>query len=543
MAIFHASLKVFSRSRGHSATAAAAYRAGCVITDDRTGLRHDYTRRSGVESVRVMVPVSAPKWAHDTAALWNQAELFETRTNAKVARELEVGLPAELSGSQRAALAADIGQALVERYGVAAMVALHAPDERSDSRNFHAHILFTTRALAEGGFGEKVRALDGLKEGPKEVEVLRRCVADLTNQHLAAAGLPDRVDHRTLRAQARAAEEAGDHDRAAVLTREPTVHEGKATTAAKRRGQPMERALENITRRRDNDIALADHRTRLARGPSTKVGDLVAIGPQPKDLRRAIRGVRAARSTQPAGTNVLSGPVRVARAGGQDAALLNAQATLAEQSGLAAREGAQAYLDGARRAVEQHRVLVEKYVQAVGLSASEAVVLLQHCARDRWCAALLRQALEMREALVLLRDEVPARRRSYGVAMKRTADERRAFETLEESAPSLWRPLTRRQWAERRREQRSRVADAESAERIARKACGIAATDDVKAQARALRSEIRGIEHERRRLFPTRTCNTTARIKYECAEEPKSHGDEAHLEESVRPPRSRRRPH
>jgi hypothetical protein len=150
-----------------------------------------------------------------------------------------------------------------------------------------------------------------------------------------------------------------------------------------------------------------------------------------------------------------------------------------------ARGVAQTYSDALKRAAELHRVLVEKYIQAVGLSAGEAAVLLQHCARDRWCAALLRQALEKREVLVLLRDEVPTRRRSYGGAMKRTADERRAFKILEQSAPSVWRPLTRRQWAERRRDQRARVSDAEAAERIARKACGTAATDDVKVRGRA----------------------------------------------------------
>lgn len=538
MGIFHASLKAFSRSAGHSATAAAAYRAGCAIDDDRTGLTHDYTRRSGVESVRILVPQSAPAWARDTAALWNAAEVFETRSNARVARELEVALPAELTSAQRAALAHDIGNVLVERYGVAAMVALHAPDERSDLRNFHAHILFTTRELGGTGFTEKVRSLDDRTEGPKEVRFLRERVAALTNEHLAAAGIVASVDHRSLRAQARSAENAGDFESAILLTRAPTAHEGKAATAAKRRGEPMARVDENLARRRDNDIVLANHRAQsIVSTPSDFGTPTAGRGPA------AVRRVRASRSTQAASNNVLSGPVRVSRADGKDSAVLNAQATLMEQGALVAREGAQRYSDELKRAVEQHRVLVEKYVQAVGLSASEAVVLLQHCARDRWCAALLRQALDKREALVLLKDEVPARRRAYGLAMKRTADERRAFENLEASAPSVWRPLTHRQWAERRREQRARVAGAEAAERLARKTCGTAATDDVKAQARALRSEIRGIEGERWRLFPTRTSSATPHIKSERTEEPKSHSDETHLEEVVRPPRSSRRPH
>src|SRR3546814_1528895 len=49
MASFHLAVKAIGRSAGRSATAAAAYRAGVEITDERTGLVHDYTRKQGVE--------------------------------------------------------------------------------------------------------------------------------------------------------------------------------------------------------------------------------------------------------------------------------------------------------------------------------------------------------------------------------------------------------------------------------------------------------------------------------------------------------------
>ena len=45
MASFHLAVKAIGRSAGRSATAAAAYRAGVEITDERTGLVHDYTRK------------------------------------------------------------------------------------------------------------------------------------------------------------------------------------------------------------------------------------------------------------------------------------------------------------------------------------------------------------------------------------------------------------------------------------------------------------------------------------------------------------------
>ena len=69
MAIYHLSVKTVSRSAGRSATAAAAYRAGVEITDERTGEIHDYTRKGGVESAELVLPADAPEWAADRAAL------------------------------------------------------------------------------------------------------------------------------------------------------------------------------------------------------------------------------------------------------------------------------------------------------------------------------------------------------------------------------------------------------------------------------------------------------------------------------------------
>ncbi len=48
MAIFHASVKTFSRGKGQSAVAAAAYRGGLLLSDFATEQQHDYRRRSGV---------------------------------------------------------------------------------------------------------------------------------------------------------------------------------------------------------------------------------------------------------------------------------------------------------------------------------------------------------------------------------------------------------------------------------------------------------------------------------------------------------------
>ncbi|MCE4360818.1 MobA/MobL family protein, partial [Xanthomonas hortorum] len=169
MAIYHSRVKVFSRSRGDSAVAAAAYRAGLLLIDHLTGQRHDYRRRGGVVASECLAPLDAPAWAFVPAELWPKAEAAENRKNSVVAREFEVALPHELSDEQRSGLAIAIGQALVARYGFAVQASIHSPGSR-DGLNHHVHLLATTRRLTIDGFAEKTRELDGGASGKIEIE-------------------------------------------------------------------------------------------------------------------------------------------------------------------------------------------------------------------------------------------------------------------------------------------------------------------------------------------------------------------------------------
>lgn len=242
MAIYHLSVKTISRSAGRSATAAAAYRAGVKITDERTGEIHDYTRKGGVESAELVLPAGAPEWAADRAALWNAAEQAEKRKNSTVAREFEIALPAELSPAERARLARDLAREIVERHGCAADVCIHAPGKDGDDRNHHAHILLTTRRLGPEGFGEKTRELDDQKTGPQIVTQWRERFAQLQNERLREAGHSVQVDHRSHA-------ERG-------LDAEPTRHLGPAATGYERRtGEPSRKRL-------DFEAEIADRLTR-----------------------------------------------------------------------------------------------------------------------------------------------------------------------------------------------------------------------------------------------------------------------------------------
>lgn len=248
MAMYSVSVKGVSRGGGRSATAAAAYRTASEVVDYRTGIIHDYTRRGGVDHVSMHLPAGVE--AMTTEDLWNRAELAENRKNSQVARELLVALPHELDQFQRRALAEQIAAALVERYGVAAQAAVHAPDTEGDNRNWHLHLLFTTRRMdASGQLTEKTRELDVKPRSSAEVEWMREMVEVLTNQALEQAGRPERVDRRSLAGQRAAALAAGDLERAAELDREPTIHEGPRVTQIRREcGREGREPLGNVTR-------------------------------------------------------------------------------------------------------------------------------------------------------------------------------------------------------------------------------------------------------------------------------------------------------
>ena len=259
MASYHLNVATISRAAGRSATAAAAYRAAERIDCEREGRSHDYTRKSGVLHAEIVTPENAPDWVTDRTALWNGAEASENRKNSVVAREWMVALPDELGAEERKELALDFAHALVERFGVAADVAIHAPHRDGDARNHHAHILTTTRRIGPEGFTEKTRELDDRKRGSVEIEAMREDWADRQNSFLERVGSVERVDHRSLEVQREKAEAQRDRLarwmeaskavdpeplerqyaqaalRAEALDREPEVKLGPAANAIERK--------------------------------------------------------------------------------------------------------------------------------------------------------------------------------------------------------------------------------------------------------------------------------------------------------------------
>jgi hypothetical protein len=220
----HSPVKLVQRSKGRTATAAAAYRSGTRIECERTGETHDYTRKKGIELTSLLFPADAPDWAHDRAALWNAAEKREKHPRAQTARDVEVSFPAEFSPEERREAGLAIGSMIVDRYGVAADLCWHQPSSKGDDRNHHLHILCTTRRFENGDWAKtKDRTLDDLYgKGADEVISLRQGIADTLNNIAARAGLYVYVEHLSF-------EKRG-------IDKEATQHVGASATEMERRG-------------------------------------------------------------------------------------------------------------------------------------------------------------------------------------------------------------------------------------------------------------------------------------------------------------------
>jgi len=252
MAIYHCTTKTVNRSSGRTAVASMAYRAGEKLTDERTGLTHDFTRKEGVVYTEILSNLDTEL---DRSQVWNLAEKSENRKDARTAREWVIALPDELDEEQRKELAKEFAKSLVDRYGVIADLAIHAPSHNGNDRNHHAHILLTTRKAeldtvnklvltqkSEIELSNTKRKSLGMGTSQEEIKQIRATWANLANHALEYAGYRERIDHRSYADQ-------GNQLQA-------TIHEGSKVTQMRRKGIDTEISRFNDTIKQQNSQQL-----------------------------------------------------------------------------------------------------------------------------------------------------------------------------------------------------------------------------------------------------------------------------------------------
>ena len=114
MAIYHCSVKNISRSSGRSAVACAAYRSGEELEDLETGITHDYRKKTGIAFTEIFLCKNAPEKFQNREELWNEVEKIEKAADARLAREIEVAIPRELSLEEMKNLVAGYAKVLTE---------------------------------------------------------------------------------------------------------------------------------------------------------------------------------------------------------------------------------------------------------------------------------------------------------------------------------------------------------------------------------------------------------------------------------------------
>lgn len=292
MAMYRLSASVLSRSQGRSAIAAAAYRAGEKLQNARDGMEHDYSKRVGVVSAEVMLPAGAPAYLSDRETLWNTVEAAEKRKDAQVAREVQLALPHELDDGARAELVRHFVQAQFVDRGMIADVAIHAPGVKGDTRNHHAHVLLTTRAVSPDGFEGKNRDWNA----KDLLESWREEWADEVNAALERYDISERVDHRSLEDQradhlerSQNALEAGEMERASehtveaeALDREPRIYmkredyQRALKDPGSYAGQLLQQSYEMIGRARDRADSLMREFKEMLDRSIDRLDDLLA---------------------------------------------------------------------------------------------------------------------------------------------------------------------------------------------------------------------------------------------------------------------------
>lgn len=287
MSIYHCSIKNISRSSGRSAVACAAYRSGEELEDVETGITHDYRKKTGIAFAEIFLCKNAPERFQNREELWNEVEKIEKAADARLAREIEVAIPRELSLEEMKNLVAGYAKMLTEE-GMCVDAAIHLK-----VGNPHAHLMCTTRKIKADGtwdqkekkvyaldeFGNKIPVIDQetreQKIGARGRRIWKRVTVaanDLNakenvekwrkmwSEHCNAYLEPEQqIDHRSYERQ-------GKKD---VIS---TIHEGYAAREMEKRGKPAERCEINreiAAANRDIKAILAepepDHRTKIER--------------------------------------------------------------------------------------------------------------------------------------------------------------------------------------------------------------------------------------------------------------------------------------
>ena len=147
MAIYHCHISNVSRAKGSNACATYSYISGERCTCERTDDQFNYGREQRVVDVETYLPKNAPEEWRDGAKLFNAIENYETKSNARPAKKIEVALPKELDLAKQKEITKNYCKQ-INKMGYACTCAIHHDKK---GKNPHAHILIANRPINSKG--------------------------------------------------------------------------------------------------------------------------------------------------------------------------------------------------------------------------------------------------------------------------------------------------------------------------------------------------------------------------------------------------------
>lgn len=206
MAIQFGRVERVSRSSGGNACCKGAYNARAIIKDERTNITYNFQQRGGNVYHEIVLPEHADQGFKDKSVLMNNIELSEKRKDSQLLKEFVLALPDEknVSLEMKIEMVHEFVKSMeFVKEGLGVQIDIHEP--HAEEKNWHAHLLVTTRRFTEDGKSlslKKATDLEPQVRGGKantyvkshdEINIGAKW-KDIQNQVFEKYGLENRVD-------------------------------------------------------------------------------------------------------------------------------------------------------------------------------------------------------------------------------------------------------------------------------------------------------------------------------------------------------------
>ena len=204
MAIQFARIQIVSRKTGGNACCKGAYNARSKIVDEKTGEIFNFTKRGDNVYHEMLLPDHVDRKFKNPSELMNAVEHIEKKDNSQLLKEVVIALPddKELTLKDRIKIThLIVAEMEWVKNGLAVQVDIHKPHD--GQKNWHAHLLVTTRRFAEDGKRLSAKARDlnpEFKTGENgnfiipEEDIIHEKGKRIINNYFKRLGLENRVD-------------------------------------------------------------------------------------------------------------------------------------------------------------------------------------------------------------------------------------------------------------------------------------------------------------------------------------------------------------